>query len=180
VQDLHRSRFLAIGVGRCAGMRDRGCGRLGGAWTTEPGGVVVFMGGVPTAISAGGVQLSAFQEANEIRHAARLYSPPFPPTPRYRHFDFRTNLIRTDGPFDGPWTMEGIMVGPLYPASIAVRLTRVRGWSALPELVAGAELELQRAGGNVQPNVRPPLDFLVLSPRVHLIALLPKPLDDLT
>jgi hypothetical protein len=123
-------------------------------------------GGVPTAISAGGVQLSAFQEANEIRHAARLYSPPFPPTPRYRHFDFRTNLIRTDGPFDGPWTMEGIMVGPLYPASIAVRLTRVRGWSALPELVAGAELEPQRADGNVQPNVRPPLDFLVLSPLV--------------
>ena len=58
-------------------------------------------------------------------------------------------------------------MGPLYPASIAVRLTRVRGWSALPELVAGAELEPQRADGNVQPNVRPPLDFLVLSPRVH-------------
>ena len=49
---------------------------------------------------------------------------------------------------------------------LSLRLTRVRGWSALPELVAGAELELQLAGGNVQPNVRPPLDFLVLSPLV--------------
>lgn len=149
-------RELEVPGGRCAcgGMRDRGC-----QWACDHA-CDVFQYRV-----SGGVQLSAFQQANEIRHAARLYSPPFPPTSRHRHFDFRTNLIRTvTRPIDGPWRES--WTGPLYPASIAVRLTRVRGWSALPELVAGAELEPQRADGNVQPNVRPPLDFLVLSPLV--------------
>ena len=111
--------------------------------------------------------VSAFQQANEIRHAARLYSPPFPPTSRHRHFDFRTNLIRTvTRPIDGPWRESWTGVGAPLSLPLSLRLTRVRGWSALPELVAGAELKLQRAGGNVQPNVRPPLDFLVLSPLV--------------
>ena len=74
------------------------------------------------AISAGGVQLSAFQQANEIRHAARLYSPPFPPTPRHRHFDFRTNLIRTDGALpDGPGPWRESWWGPsILPLSLCV------------------------------------------------------------